>query len=146
MDKSKQAGGYARAKKLSPARRKEIAQKGAEARWHKNGLHSDKKFVNLNSVYSVQHISIESKIFSKLLKNQTVILGVEDTKLFKKKRIDYLLLYFVPIGSNKILVSMPGYGSETFTLDKKLKPITFMMVGLNSTLAKALTTALLGIL
>lgn len=29
------AGGRARAKKLSPARRKEIAKKGARARWKK---------------------------------------------------------------------------------------------------------------
>lgn len=30
-------GGNARAKKLTPERRKEIAQKAASTRWHKNG-------------------------------------------------------------------------------------------------------------
>jgi hypothetical protein len=36
-------GGRARAKKLSPERRREIAQKAAEARWRKKGRRGDEK-------------------------------------------------------------------------------------------------------
>ncbi len=138
-------GGYARAKSLSPERRSQIAREAANARWKKS-LHHDKKLDSLVFAYNVKKISIESRIFGKLLKGQTVVLGVEDSKLPKKRRIRYTLIYFVPLGNSRVLVALPGYSSEVFTLDKQLKPITFMMLGLNSTLSKALTNALIGLL
>ena len=156
-------GGYARAAALSPERRQEIARNAAFARYARqdsarqdfvqrekdgltNRLSSSKvKVVLIKDQPSV--LSIEQQLLKPLLNDKSVVLSVKDTRLVSKVRITNTLLFFTPMsvfGGNarNILVALPGYGSEIFSLDEVIKPIIFYRLGLNPVLSKALVTAL----
>ncbi len=90
-----------------------------------------------------QSETIAEKVLKPLLQGETVVLEVTDAKLLKKKRIKNSVLFIVPFSSfggdsNKLLVSLPGYGSEIIDVTKDLKLISFVRLGLNVALSRAL--------
>lgn len=115
-------------------------------------------FLTINKKYSMidelmilpppSEYRIQQILFSPLLSGQPIILSVKDDTLFKKARALDILLFLVPLShigihkDNRILASIPGYGSELFSLDKKIRDITFLRLGISPVLASALVKAL----
>lgn len=82
-----------------------------------------------------------------LRQGKTVILRVEDPKLFKKKRNYKPVLVLTPVvqlglDAPALLVSFPPYGSELLDTRYDLKVVRLARLGLSLGMAKALADAL----
>lgn len=91
--------------------------------------------------YLAPSVYREYRILDPLLLGRTVSLTVFDPRMHKKKRTQDVVVYLTPLGSDNLLVSVPGYGAEIVPTGDT-KSVDLFRAGLSMQAARALADAL----